>query len=284
MTLRPQTAPSDRFRARGLAEAAGERLRLMPLGPCLRGWAKQAYHAALMLQTGGRGLASVLPGGEVVRAVPEHRHLSWNPEEYAAFRRAAVPGMVALDIGANVGAYAMLLGLWAGPAGRVFAFEPAPSSYRGLVEHVRLNRLGDVVRPLELAIGDSEKHADFVLGPSAGESRLALPDDPAAERLTVPVVTIDGFCRREGIEPDFIKIDVEGWELAVLRGARETIRRCGSRLALFVEMHPSVWPEFGTNREDMLAELREQRLDPSPLDGGADLWTLEGRAIRLRRR
>jgi FkbM family methyltransferase len=284
MTLRPQTAPSDRFRASGLAEAAAERLRLIPFGPRLRGWAKQAYHAALMLQTGGRGLASALPDGELVRALPEYRHLSWNPEEYAAFKRAAVPGMVALDIGANVGAYAMLLGMWAGPAGRVFAFEPAPSSYRGLVEHVRLNGLGNVVRTLQLAIGDSEKHADFVLGPSAGESRLALPDEPTTGRLTVPVVTIDGFCRREGIAPDFIKIDVEGWELAVLRGARETIRRRGSRLALFVEMHPSLWPRLGTSREDLLHELREQRLEPSPLDGSGDLWTVEGRAIRLRTR
>ena len=79
-----------------------------------------------MLQTGGRGLSCTLPGGERIRALPEHRYLSWNPQEYAAFKRAVSPGMVALDIGANVGAYSMLLGQWVGPAGRVFAFEPAP--------------------------------------------------------------------------------------------------------------------------------------------------------------
>ena len=121
-------AVGDRFAPRGLVEAAGERLRSAPLGSRVRAWAKRAYHAALMLQTGGRGLSCTLPGGERIRALPEHRYLSWNPQEYAAFRRVVSPRMVALDVGANVGAYSMLLGQWVGPAGRVYAFEPAPHS------------------------------------------------------------------------------------------------------------------------------------------------------------
>jgi hypothetical protein len=47
-------------------------------------------------------------------------------------------------------------------------------------------------------------------------------------------------------------------------------------------MHPSVWPEFGTNREDMLAELREQRLEPCSLDGSGEIWKMEGQSLRLR--
>ena len=276
-------ASSDHFRPRGIVEAAGERLRSVPLGPHVRAWAKRAYYAALMLQTGGRGMSCVLPGGERVRALPEHRYLSWNPQEYAAFKRAVAPGTVALDVGANVGAYSMLLGQWVGPSGRVFAFEPSPAAFDGLVRHLQLNDLAGVVRPVDAAVGDHEAQAQFLIMGTAGEGRLAAPAERDDARLNVPVVTIDGFCAREGIDPDFIKIDVEGWELAVLRGARETIRRRGRALALFVELHPSAWPILGTSRESLLEELRAQRLAPVSLGGTDDLWTIEGVAVELRR-
>ena len=54
------------------------------------------------------------------------------------------------------------------------------------------------------------------------------------------------------------------------------------RLALFVEMHPSVWPLIGTSRDDLLDELRAQRLEPVSLTGGGDLWATEGIALELR--
>ena len=275
-------APSDPFRARGFVETAGERFRSAPLGTCVRAWAKRAYYAGLMLQTGGRGLRCTLPGGERIRALPEHRYLSWNLQEYAAFKRAIAPGMVALDVGANVGAYSMLLGQWVGPAGRVFAFEPAPSAFNGLVRHLHLNDLDGIVRPVDAAVGDVETRAEFLLMGTAGEGRLAAPADRDEGRLNVAVVTIDAFCAREGLDPDFIKVDVEGWELAVLRGARETIRRRGRALALFVEMHPSAWPLLGTTRESLLDELRAQRLEPVSLGGTDDLWAVEGVAVELR--
>jgi hypothetical protein len=110
---------------------------------------------------------------------------------------------------------------------------------------------------------------------------LLAPADSDDACLNVPVITIDGFCAREGIDPDFIKIDVEGWELSVLRGARETIRRRGGGLALFVEMHPSLWPHLGTSRELLLDELRAQQLKPVSLGGADDLWAVEGVAVQL---
>src|SRR5436190_4669339 len=133
------TAPSDQFRTGSLMDAAGERLRGIPLGPRLRRWGRAAYHAAWFLQTGGRGLSCTLPSGELIRVLPEHRYLSWNPIEYAASRAAVTPGMIALDIGANVGAYTVLLAQWVGKAGRVYAFEPSSQAFRGLVRHSSLN-------------------------------------------------------------------------------------------------------------------------------------------------
>jgi FkbM family methyltransferase len=283
------TAPARRYRSRSLMDAAGERLRGLPLGARLRRWGRTAYHAAWMLQTAGRGLSCTLPSGELVRVLPEHRYLSWNPVEYAAFRGAVRPGYVALDVGANVGAYSVLLGQWVGASGRVFAFEPSPGTFRGLVRHIALNGQSGVVRPIAAAVADRDGAADLLVADTAGESRLKAPtlkgsaSTVGVERGTtirVPTVSIDSFCAREGVQPSFIKIDVEGSEVAVLRGARETIRRGGDGLALFVELHPSIWPLAGTARAGLDSELARQGLNVEPLTSD-DPWSVEGIVVRL---
>ena len=79
-----------------------------------------------------------------------------------------------------------------------------------------------------------------------------------------------------------IKIDIEGAELAALRGARRTIARRGAALALFVELHPGIWPSIGVTRADIEEELRRQNLVVEPLPGVADPWTMEGICVRVR--
>ena len=260
-------------------DAAAERLRAAPLGARLRRWGRRAYHAAWMLQTRGHGLTCRLPSGEVVRVLPQHRYLSWNPMEYAAFRDAVGAGTTVLDVGANVGAYSVLLGQWVGREGRVFAFEPAAAAFEGLLSHVDLNGQRDVVRAIPAAVGDRDGNGRLAIAKTAGESRLAGSADEGPS-VDVPLVTIDTFSRREAIAPAFIKIDVEGAELAALRGARETIRRGGPGLALFVEFHPSIWPLVGINRRDIETELELQGLRVEPLNA-EDPWTVEGIAVRL---
>jgi FkbM family methyltransferase len=232
-----------------------------------------------MLQTGGRGLSCTLPSGELVRVLPEHRYLSWNPVEYAAFRGTVRAGTIALDVGANVGAYAVLLGQWVGASGRVYAFEPSPVAFRGLVRHIALNAQDGVVTPVAAAVADRDGTGELIVADTAGESRLA----DGVERgrtMSVSTVTIDSFCAREGLLPSFIKIDVEGAELAVLRGARETIRRGGDMLALFVELHPSIWSLAEATRAEFESELDRQRLKVEPLTSD-DPWSMEGMVVRL---
>jgi hypothetical protein len=96
------------------------------------------------------------------------------------------------------------------------------------------------------------------------------------------MTTIDEFCGRHGLRPSFIKVDVEGAELDVLRGARETIRAAGGELLLFVEMHPTIWPAIGVTREQVEAELGRQGLEIDGIVPG-DPWAVEGLTVRLRR-
>jgi FkbM family methyltransferase len=294
---------ANRFRRRGVIERLAGWGARWTVNPAIRRHLKRWYHYALTLQSRGAGLPRVLPGGEVIRVLPQYEYLGWNPDEYRAFREAVRPGMVALDVGANVGAYSTLLGRWVGASGAVFAFEPAPGVFDGLVRHIEINGLTGIVRPIAAAVGGLSTTAPFLVADSAGESRLAgdsesaspqprtfSPQPPASclqppasgvRTISVPVTTIDEFCARERLAPDFIKIDVEGAELSALRGARETIRARRGHLALFVEMHPSIWPALGFGREDLVAELRAQSLEAQPLIPVADIWALEGICLRL---
>lgn len=276
------TAPSRAFRDASILERAGERFREAALGPRARAWLKHAYHTALMVQTAGRGLRCSLPGGEIVRTLPAHRSLSWNPAEYEAFRAATPRGGVVIDVGANVGAYSLLFGQWVGPGGTVVAFEPEPRVFRGLTSHIRLNRLDSIVRPVEAAVGEREGTVGLVVSGTAGEARLAGDADRDAQTVETIVTTLDQYCARERLRPDVIKIDVEGWELSVLRGARALLER-EPRAALFVEMHPSLWPLLGINRQDVLAELQAQQLMVEPIAPTRDVWAVEGVCVRLRR-
>jgi FkbM family methyltransferase len=149
-----------------------------------------------------------------------------------------------------------------------------------------MNRLGGIVIPIQAAVSDRCATAGFLANEHQGMNRLVSQQEEqdSAQVVQVPTITIDEFCQREKILPDFMKIDVEGFELAVLRGARETIKACGSRLSLFVEMHPTTWGEIGISKDDMTSELSRQGLRAVPLREIDDMWAVEGECLRLKAR
>lgn len=139
------------------------------------------------------------------------------------------PGDVVLDVGGNLGTSAMLFSRLAGERGRVVSFEPV---YVDLLErNVRENGLRNVT-VVPLAVGDHCGEVEFAVTDEGIDSRI----DPAGRgglRRTLPLVTIDEYCRREGVDRvDFIKMDIEGAEEAALRGAERTLRTLRPRLSI----------------------------------------------------
>jgi FkbM family methyltransferase len=270
---------ASRFRSGSWLERGVDRWRRgrsSAAPPALR----RAFEALLDLLPGDH-LVSVMPEGERVRLSARYRHLTWNPDEYAAFRAAVRPGVTVLDVGANVGAYTLMFAMWTGERGRVFAFEPAPGARAGLEAHVALNRLKDRVTVVGAAVSGTVGQAPFAIHPSGGASSLALASLDDVSRIDVPTETIDNFCKTHGLLPAVIKIDVEGAELDVLKGARNTLALPG--MHAFVEFHPAAWARIGITRTDVEQELSEQGLFAEPLDRAGDLWNTEGVCVRLRR-
>jgi len=245
----------------------------------LRAPLKRAYSAVLAMLPGDH-LVCRLPEGETIRVDPAYRHLAWNAEEYAALKHHTRAGATVLDVGANVGCYTLLFAGWAGDTGHVYAFEPAVESRAGLERHLLLNGVGSRVTIRPEAVTDRSGDVSFVDAGTHGDNRIVTNATAGTHR--VPAVTVDAFCEEFKLAPDVIKIDVEGAELAALRGARRTIAARGAALALFVEFHPALWPTLGVTRADLEAEIDCQRLVVEALPGVGDPWAMEGICARLR--
>jgi FkbM family methyltransferase len=186
------------------------------------------------------------------------------------------------DVGANLGAYTMLFAQWAGATGRVFAFEPSPASLQGLRRHLRLNSIDEIVDVVPKAVCDRAGSATFFVDRSGGTSGLHTSTGAQSAPITVETTSLDRFCLEHHVKPAVIKIDVEGAELEVLRGARSIL--AGDDVTVFIEFHPSMWTARGVATDQMAREMAALGFVPEPLDPSFDVWSTEGVAVRLRRR
>ena len=190
--------------------------------------------------------------------------LGWNvhffggyePEVRAEIKRWLRPGDVAIDVGANVGWHALLMATLVGPRGCVFAFEPNDTTRGRLVGGVRANHLVNVVVDPR-AVSDRTGSSTFE-APRAGEfwdGTGRLTRDAGAGR-EVDCVTVDTFVADQGLEHlRFMKIDVEGWELSVLRGATRTLKTHGPSIVF--EYDPAYVSRCGGTGTELTACLAE---------------------------
>jgi FkbM family methyltransferase len=280
VTSGPARGRAQQFREGSWIERCVDRLRGSRTVPAPR--LLRSLHEAVLDRWPGDHLVSTLPNGERVRLAARHRTLSWNPDEYRAFRRAIQPGATVFDVGANLGAYTLLFGQWVGANGRVVAFEPSPASQAGLLRHVQMNDLVDRVEIVRAAVTDRVGTADFHVDRFGGASSLYTAGQAAPTTVTVETTTLDAFCAARGLTPNVLKVDVEGAELEVLRGAREVLS--SPQLSTFVELHPSVWSARGFSAAEVARELHGLGFAAEPLDPAFDLWSMEGVCARLVRR
>jgi FkbM family methyltransferase len=165
------------------------------------------------------------------------------PERHV-LRRLLRPGMRAVDVGANIGYYLLLIESLVGPGGAVACFEPEPENLRELARNVEATAFGNV--------------QVFAAAAGAGEGRVAMRTGINAAiagsgggDFTVPLLSLDSTLSGP---VDFLKIDVEGYEGEVLAGARRLLRE--HRPILFVEIHPGFLAPPHTV-DGILAGLRE---------------------------
>jgi FkbM family methyltransferase len=162
------------------------------------------------------------------------------------FRRLVRPGMVVVDVGANIGYYTLQAASRVGSSGRVHAFEPVAATYARLVRNIRLNGLANVVA-LQSAVGSRRGRERIFLadGSNTASSRLSgPPPNPTGRTEDVEIGTLDDYVAGRRIpRVDIVKIDVEGHELAVLQGMERLLVH-GAPLVLLEVVEDAASPLF----------------------------------------
>ncbi len=149
-------------------------------------------------------------------------------------------GDVVYDIGAHIGFFALLFSRLAGPTGHVCAFEPLPENFSRLAANVEVNRTNSV-EIHRLALSDYEGSATFAVAASSLMGHLSGETTVSADAIQVQTRTVDGFVAGGGKIPDLLKVDVEGAEADVIRGAAATIASRPPRMLVEIHSDAAAW-------------------------------------------
>ena len=240
----------DDDRLRIAPQGALARLRAflaqLPLGPL-----RSALHAVYALLASNRSTVRI--GADTLHFVlgtEPHQRVSdqagtTSRETLLAFARLIEPGHLVADIGAHVGTYALVAAARSGSSGRVFAFEPAAESRAVLLRNLELNQFEGRVTVVQAAASDRNGQISFFVAGTDSQNTTIAPqpkDQARFQSSTVHALRVDDVFADFGRDPDVVKIDVEGAELAVLRGMQRIVR---GKTRIICDLHPYAWPSCG---------------------------------------
>ncbi len=177
------------------------------------------------------------------------------------------PGDTVLDIGANIGCYTRYLSERVGPSGRVYSVEPVPTTFEILSAVVRKLELANV-KLCNCAVSDTEGRATMEVpryetgGMNLYQARISVAGGRSSlTRFDVSMQTIDSLFAEVPASISFVKVDVEGFELACLNGARRTLARA----------HPAWLIEVSGDPDDPASDAR-RLFDLLSSEGYAAFW------------
>jgi len=167
------------------------------------------------------------------------------------------PGLITVDVGANIGLHTLVMAKLVGSNGKVFSFEPAKESFDALIKHIYRNNMKKIVEPYQLIVGNKQGECEFWEDGTNGTNRIGgSPFQGKGVKVVVrDSITLDQFFEGNKFFPNFIKIDVEGYEMAVLQGAHKTLKK--TRCPVLCELHPLYWKDLGYVGDDILKFVRE---------------------------
>jgi len=199
-----------------------------------------------------------------------------------SFMKAHIPeGAVCWDVGSERGWFALLMGKLVGPTGRVDAFEAFLPNYEKLQANIALNNF-TWVHSYNLAVGDRSENMYFIPPSDEITHHISFLEDHSGVGYLVPearpgsievaMTTLDQHVEEtESDRLDFIKMDIEGAEVAALQGAQQAIRQFRPKIA--IEYNREAASRVGTSIEELDALLESY---------GYDRFTFWGRLTKLR--
>ena len=194
-----------------------------------------------------------------------HGYLCWIygelESELSSFIRYLLPRTrIFFDIGANVGYYSILAAT-VNPECQVVAFEPAPITCARLIDNVQLNGSSHI-RVEQVALGIDEGTIQFEVYADSAFNTVRTPADANhpfftnSQVIDVPCIRLDDYLDKHGIYPDVVKMDVEGFEYNILRGAPRLLSGSQAPI-LFCEVEPLWLKRFGFSPTEIFDYLED---------------------------
>lgn len=204
---------------------------------------KNSLYKTLDSITFHKGFACHVNGFKVLFPAKWFRYFEndYEKENILFLKEQVKPGMTVVDIGAHLGLLSSICAQLTGKTGRIYCFEPTPSTFSVLKEVVRLNNAQDIIFPQNKAVSNFTGQLDFFIDENEGSNANSLVgrDDKNRSTRKMEVITLDDFLRVQQIDKlDLVKIDAEGSELDVLTGARKSLERFRPRIIL--ALHPQL--------------------------------------------
>ncbi|MFC1904404.1 FkbM family methyltransferase [Chloroflexota bacterium] len=172
------------------------------------------------------------------------------------FKETIQEGMTVIDIGANIGYFTLIAARLVGGEGRVFAFEPEPHNFDLLVKNLELNEYSNVI-PVSKAVSNRNGSARLYLDKNNWGAHSLSEECPthfSGVSVEVEIQTLDDFLKDYGGKVDFIKIDAQGAEPAIIQGMTNVIKH-NKDLKMVVEFWPEGLRHFGSSPEEFLDRL-----------------------------
>ena len=180
----------------------------------------------------------------------------YNDPEIEAAQKRLKPGMTAVDIGANIGCFALAMARAVGPTGRVYAFEPMPKNLETLRKNCALNKASHVVIEPK-AVGERGGTATLSVEEQTGVAEPILTKKKAPgehQTAEAEMVALDGYFGDSPPRVDFVKMDIQGFEAAALRGMKRLLE-ANPQMEMIVELDPERLTACGEDPTRFLREL-----------------------------
>jgi FkbM family methyltransferase len=215
-----------------------------------------------VLVKNGENLLYVDLADEVVTpAVVAKARREYEMDVYASLLQ---PGMTVIDVGANIGHYAIVA---ARRVGRVYAFEPEPRNFQLLARNVAVNGLSNVVAEMKAVADRRESRCLYVSEYNLGSHSLAPENAPdSRRRIEVETVTIDEYHEQEmdGCRVDLLKVDTQGAETMIVNGACKLLS--GESIIVVMECWPFGLKRMGSSAAELVDQLGYLGFDLTIID------------------
>jgi len=162
------------------------------------------------------------------------------------------PNDVVVDIGAHIGYFTLLLAMLVGPTGKVFSFEPESKNFKLLKKNIEINNYSNVIAECKAVSDKNKKCTLYTFETSSGANRLSKPDDDSkVKSIEVDSVSLDEYFKNSEFAKKikFIKIDVEGAELLILKSMKSILHE-NNDVKLLLEFNPEYLLKTGCDPSD----------------------------------